>query len=123
MNDKCSFPTTLNVESYTKTGINAKEDPSQQQQAEHKSHTPIPQQEMELHAANQYEYNLIGILIHAGDGANGHYYSLVKDPTCAQPKSPNGERGNEANWIEFNDHIVRPFDPANISSEAYEFFT
>lgn len=39
------------------------------------------------------------MVIHSGTADNGHYYSYIQ----------NREKENE--WFEFNDNIVRPFDP------------
>jgi ubiquitin carboxyl-terminal hydrolase 9/24 len=52
------------------------------------------------------EYNLSGVVIHAGTADSGHYYSLIND-----------EKKNQ--WIEFNDTTVRPFDVKNLPLEAY----
>jgi ubiquitin carboxyl-terminal hydrolase 9/24 len=55
-----------------------------------------------------YDYNLKGAVIHIGTAEQGHYISIIQDR-----ENPNGK------WYEFNDHIVKEFDPADIPSEAF----
>lgn len=51
---------------------------------------------------NEYEFTLKGIVNHSGTADFGHYYSFinVKDET----------------WLEFNDSVIKDFDPKNIES-------
>jgi len=49
---------------------------------------------------------LRGVVIHLGTAESGHYYSFIKDNSSPE-------------WFEFNDNIVRPFDPKDLSSEAF----
>ena len=51
---------------------------------------------------NDYQYTLKGIVVHTGTADFGHYYSFinVKDDT----------------WLEFNDSVIKDFDPKNIES-------
>ena len=55
-----------------------------------------------------YEYHLKGAVIHIGTAEQGHYISFIQDR-----ENPNGK------WFEFNDHLVREFDPLDIPSEAF----
>ncbi len=55
-----------------------------------------------------YEYKLKGAVIHIGTAEQGHYISLIQDR-----ENPNGK------WFEFNDHIVKEFDPEDIPYEAF----
>lgn len=58
-----------------------------------------------------YKYQLNGIVIHMGIADSGHYYSYIRDrdvPAGAPPK-----------WMEFNDNIVRSFNPKDIPNEAF----
>ena len=54
---------------------------------------------------NLYEYNLKGIVNHTGTADFGHYFSYinVKDDT----------------WLEFNDAVIKDFDPKNIESQCF----
>jgi ubiquitin C-terminal hydrolase len=49
-----------------------------------------------------YQYELKGTVIHMGFADAGHYYSLIR------------ERTGEQMWFEFNDNIVRPFNPEKL---------
>lgn len=66
ISDRYEFPTYLNMEKYTinsvatKHGIN---DPDIDSYSEHKN--------------NNFEYRLIGVIIHQGIADGGHYYSLI----------------------------------------------
>ena len=55
-----------------------------------------------------YEYSLRGCVIHIGTAEQGHYISYIQD------------RENQPNrWYEFNDQLVREFDPEDIPNEAF----
>lgn len=45
-----------------------------------------------------------------GSADSGHYYSYIKD------REWNGEN---VKWMEFNDNIVKPFNPDDIPNEAF----
>jgi len=53
-----------------------------------------------------YKYKLKGTVVHFGTADGGHYYSFIK------------ERGTDK-WFEFNDTIVRDYDPANLPEDAF----
>jgi len=57
-------------------------------------------------AESYYKYELVGVLVHSGSATSGHYISYIK------------QRDND-NWLEFNDHTVRHFNPNNIPEVAY----
>ncbi|CAN0246741.1 unnamed protein product, partial [Discosporangium mesarthrocarpum] len=67
--------------------------------------------------AEDYKYNLKGILVHAGVAQGGHYYSFIRDrgadASCAQ-----GE-GARDGWYRFDDEDVTPFNPVNIERECF----
>ncbi len=55
-----------------------------------------------------YKYVLKGIVVHAGTADQGHYYSFIQDR----------ENKNQG-WFEFNDVIVKDFDPSEIPEETF----
>lgn len=73
-----------------------------------------------LHPKEYYEYDLVGVLVHTGTAAGGHYYSFVKeratDPLARQSQ-PDGQYAGR--WHEFNDHSVRPFDAKQLEEECF----
>ena len=92
VNDYCEFPFTLDMKPYTKEGLAAKEDPTQQVQFKPDSY---------------YQYRLSGVLVHSGTAESGHYYSYIKE----RDASPEGGK-----WYHFNDMDVEPFD-INVKKE------
>lgn len=57
---------------------------------------------------NYYKYTLKGIVVHYGTADQGHYYSFIQD-----------RENKNAGWFEFNDTLVREFDPAEIPEETF----
>ena len=54
---------------------------------------------------SQYEYTLVGVVVHSGSADCGHYYSFIKIRGCDEGKS-----SSTSSWYEFNDTIVTKFD-------------
>lgn len=50
-------------------------------------------------------YKLKGVVNHTGTAEGGHYYSYIKT--------------NEDTWCEFNDSIVKMFDPKDLEKECF----
>ncbi len=61
------------------------------------------------YAADYYNYELVGIVVHSGTADSGHYYSYIKEQ----------ERTTEEKWFEFNDAHVRDFDISEIPNETF----
>src|SRR4051794_20323477 len=57
-------------------------------------------------------YQLSGILVHSGTSDSGHYYSFIKERST-QPF---------ANWFQFNDDAVSPFNCSEISFQCFGGF-
>lgn len=55
-------------------------------------------------------FELVGILVHSGTADSGHYYSYVRERPTANE--------NET-WVEFNDDIVSPWDPALMAASCF----
>jgi len=89
LNDYCEFPMDLNMKPYTLEGL----------EEEHEDAVP-------KHPESYYNYKLKGVLIHTGTADSGHYYTYIQD------------RQSKA-WIEFNDTLVREFDPKELATEAF----
>ncbi|KRX04991.1 hypothetical protein PPERSA_06625 [Pseudocohnilembus persalinus] len=93
INDHWEFPMELDLEPYTLQGLYRKEG---------------KKYEGKQYPQNYFKYKLKGMVIHSGTADNGHYYSYIQ------------KRGKEENeWYEFNDNIVKPFDPTDIPNEAF----
>jgi len=113
VNDRCEFPTELNMKPYTMEGLNFTDD------------------KPASHARDDgyYIYNLRGVLVHTGTADSGHYYSLARGEEVNSSESEgtseeanqNSARGTERNapWFCFNDSIVTPFDPETLPDAAF----
>lgn len=106
LNESLEFPMRLNMEPYTKEGLARIEREKQQEGGAPTEEVPP------LHPADYYEYELAGILVHAGTADSGHYYSFVKE------REPlNGS--SSLQWIYFNDTLVEPFNTDEIPKAAF----
>ena len=77
VNDKCEFPKNLNMRPYMYDEVIRKAD-LEAQQKEGADASEI-QKEMEGEPVNEeeFEYKLVGILIHMGGAQAGHYISYI----------------------------------------------
>ncbi len=109
LNECLEFPMRLNMEPYTKEGL-ARLEAAKLDALNGTTST----QEPPLHPPEYYEYELAGILVHAGTADSGHYYSFIKE------REPLAANGNTAvQWIYFNDILVEPFNTEDIPKAAF----
>jgi ubiquitin C-terminal hydrolase len=116
LNTKMIFPTSINMLKYTKEGIELAE-------AEKSANSPTPSEGQQQRTSKElsyqsdsnqegkddssaFEYELQGILVHAGVAQGGHYYSFIKDD-------------NDGKWYRFDDEDVTPFNPDNIPLQCF----
>ena len=112
VNDKCEFPMDLDMEPFTQEAL-ARSDLQRDIDSQKKSLDDLTDEENNLLKTRRfpkqyYQYHLKGILVHMGTAEQGHYYSFIKD-----------RERDEYQWIEFNDQIVRGFDPVDIPDECF----
>ena len=88
INDFFEFPKVLNMKKWTKQGV--------------------LQEGNELEDDKSFEYELVGVLVHAGTAEAGHYYSYIKDREALNER-----------WYEFNDTHVTPFNITNLRNECF----
>ncbi|KAK7414389.1 hypothetical protein QQX98_006754 [Neonectria punicea] len=55
-------------------------------------------------------FELVGVLVHSGTAESGHYYSYIRE----RPST-----GDRQSWVEFNDDMVTPWDPAMMESSTF----
>ncbi|KAH8686753.1 hypothetical protein BGZ61DRAFT_45221 [Ilyonectria robusta] len=55
-------------------------------------------------------FELVGVLVHSGTAESGHYYSYIRE----RPSF-----GDRQSWVEFNDDMVTPWDPAMMESSTF----
>jgi len=112
VNDYCEFPLELDMLPYTQEGLVRREQAAKRKQEAAEKGEDIQEEadkEPLNHPKEYYEYKLKGVVVHTGTADSGHYYSFIKDY-----KTEDGER-----WYEFNDHIVRDFDIADLANECF----
>ena len=115
LNNRCAFPTVLNVKPYTREGLEeaAALAPPDEEGGEGSQQTKKKEEEGECAAVpmvlddGDYEYELKGVVIHAGVAQGGHYYSYIKD------------RQREDTWHKFDDEDVTSFDPSLIEAQCF----
>lgn len=62
-----------------------------------------------------YEYKLVGVVIHRGNANFGHYTSLIN----VNRNDPNRPEYNEDTWLNFDDSNVSKFDMENFEEECF----
>ncbi|KAF4442789.1 hypothetical protein FACUT_1811 [Fusarium acutatum] len=55
-------------------------------------------------------FELVGVLVHAGTAESGHYYSYIRERPTSR---------NRPLWVEFNDDLVTPWDPAQMEYSTF----
>eukprot|EP01033_Poteriospumella_lacustris_P000104 gene104-67_t len=102
LNSKMEFPLRINMLRYTKDGIDRKKE-GEEGEGEGR---PVIQEENDVDPAD-YEYELQGILVHAGVAQGGHYYSFVRSYE------------NPDLWFKFDDEDVTPFTADQIPEQCF----
>ncbi|EAR94410.2 ubiquitin carboxy-terminal hydrolase (macronuclear) [Tetrahymena thermophila SB210] len=99
VNTRLEFPENLDLEPYTKEGLEAREQGNKQN----------------LKEKQNYEYKLAGVVVHTGTAEYGHYYSYID---FLRQKEHISQQMKES-WLEFNDSRVRDFSIKNIENECF----
>ena len=121
LNSRCEFGQTLNMKRYTLEAADALEKAGlEAEKVENADGTPMETDEDDADSVpvdplsslpdEDFEYRLVGVLVHAGVAQGGHYYSFIKDRTP--------EAGADK-WYRFDDEDVTPFDPSSIEDECF----
>lgn len=115
INDYCEFPMELDMRPYSQQEM-ARQDLLAKMEEKGRAVDDLNEDELLVLNRqvpdNYYKYTLKGIICHYGTADQGHYYSFIKD-------REREARTGESRWFEFNDTIVRDFDPAEIPDECY----
>ncbi|RIB07257.1 hypothetical protein C2G38_2252726 [Gigaspora rosea] len=102
INELFEFPTHINMEPYTLDYLIRKESGQ------------LDDSKVDVGNKSQFEYELVGVLVHTGTADSGHYYSFIKER-----KSLYDENDFERRWYQFNDSTVEVFDPKDIPKQCY----
>lgn len=110
LNTRMAFSGSLNMMKYSREGFD-EEEAKRLQGERRKAISPGGNEspmDIELPALDpmDYEYELSGILVHAGVAQGGHYYSFIK-----QPDGPK--------WFRFEDEDVTAFNPEAIPYQCF----
>jgi ubiquitin C-terminal hydrolase len=120
INSRFAFETHLNMLPYSKEGMELEEHKEYLRQQENISleNTGLRERNISISYDKDdyvepdvadFEYELQGILVHAGVAQGGHYYSFVRDDDIDEEKS----------WYKFDDEDVTEFNPGNIPAQCY----
>ena len=113
VNDYCEFPLELDMLPYTQEGLQRKERAAKLKQEALEKGEEVPEDTGESeplqHPRDYYNFKLKGVVVHTGTADSGHYYSFIRDHKVSEEES----------WYEFNDHVVRDFDLADLANETF----
>jgi ubiquitin carboxyl-terminal hydrolase 9/24 len=141
LNNRMAFSTRLNMLKYTKEGIEAEERKEQRAAAQALreenadaeegtrrstdggiAYEAPPTGEAELDALD-FEYELQGVLVHAGIAQGGHYYSFICDTDTANAPATldlnESMNSSEKRWYRFEDEDVSHFSPDQIAPQCF----
>ena len=143
LNNRMAFSTRLNMLKYTKEGIEAEERKEQRAAAqlereengdseesgrrgndESVVYETAPTGEDDLDPLD-FEYELQGVLVHAGIAQGGHYYSFICDtdttgaPSNATMDLNESIGASEKRWYRFEDEDVSHFSADQIASQCF----
>jgi len=145
INTRLEFPFELNMEPYTKEGLEWREKKKQgekkkaqkeednekadkkgeeeeagkREETNEKKEEPSEEEELgpyKYHPKEYYEYKLVGVVVHDGTADVGHYYSFI-NTNRGDPRKRDPSKPDK--WLEFNDSKIRDFDIKNIEKECY----
>lgn len=109
LNNRLEFPKVLNMYKFTKEFREAEEVPKEVVDGgEGGSGELGPGAETALDLTD-FDFELQGVLVHAGVAQGGHYYSFARDAGVE----------TEEKWYRFDDEDVSEFDPAQIDDECF----
>ena len=143
LNNRMEFPLTINMLQYTKEGLDLASEgegggegtegagTKKDKDGESKELRLEDDEGMRLGGIDpmDYEYELQGVLVHAGVAQGGHYYSFIKDTSSfslssSNPNAPTSSTDsssstNTENWYKFDDDEVTPFTSDQIPLQCY----
>ncbi|KRW99755.1 Armadillo-type fold [Pseudocohnilembus persalinus] len=113
INSKLEFPLDLNLEPYTKEGLEWRE--KQEKEMQENGHSE--QKAYQEHPQEYYEYKLAGVAVHIGTAEYGHYYSFID--INRNKEMVQQVQLHQQEWLEFNDSRVKDFSLKNLESECF----
>lgn len=115
LNNRMAFETHINMLKYTKEGMESEDrrklrELNKETDADADDQSPpMPADDDDFVEPNplDYEYELQGVLVHAGVAQGGHYYSFIRDTAYADK------------WYRFDDEEVSAFTPDQIPFQCF----
>ncbi len=72
-----------------------------------------------LLADEDFEYKLVGVVLHMGTADAGHYLSYINTNRSGNSDKPEWLLTEKDKWLEFNDSLVRDYCFTNIEQECF----
>ena len=136
LNNRMAFSTRLNMLKYTKEGIESEErkelaaaqaanESNDEGDKNRRNDGSIAYENPTIDVLEldplDFEYELQGVLVHAGIAQGGHYYSFICDTDTHNnnQSSDSGSRGSEKRWYRFDDEDVSHFSPDQIATQCF----
>jgi hypothetical protein len=120
LNDRFEFPRKLNLYPYTVQGrADAVKGVGERRRVVDPSDpatAPPPGSEDDFNpysncqGPEDFQYELVGMVIHTGSATAGHYYSYIQE---------RGADGVTGRWFEFNDSYVAEWDPSRMEDDCF----
>jgi len=100
--DRFEFPMQLNLEPFTVEGLEAKEGCG-----------------ANARAKEDYDYELVGVIVHSGSAFAGHYYSYIKERGSKACNIGGGEPLSQPQWFLFDDNRVEPYNIQYLEADCF----
>ena len=120
---KYKFKKTLNLKKYIvpeTTKKNKKTNEEELNENEEKIteeiiRNQVEEEKTEKEDDSEYEYKLVGVVIHNGNAEFGHYTSLIN----VNRKDPNRKNINQDLWLEFDDSRISKYKMENFENDCF----
>ncbi|MEM1098918.1 MAG: hypothetical protein AAGH92_09025, partial [Planctomycetota bacterium] len=101
--DRFEFPMQINLEPYTVEGLGAKDGTC-----------------INSKGKDEYEYELVGVIVHSGSAFAGHYYSYIKERSGSKGSRSSGrDKNHTPQWFLFDDNRVEPYNIENLEADCF----
>ncbi len=96
------------------------EKPTNQQADESSSDDEEDQNMQDQDEEEDYQYKLVGVVVHMGVADAGHYISYVNIARDQKPESdPEWLLTEKEKWLEFNDSTVKEYKFSNLDEDCF----
>ena len=120
LNDYFEFQVEVDMREYTQEYLNQKEKQEKEKEERKKNQSgggddDETMEEIKMtNPPEYYQFDLVGVIVHAGTADSGHYYSYIKEQETFRLEPDGKEK-----WYEFNDSYVSDFDASEIPGETF----